>query len=120
MDQHEKHERLTTHRKKQKSRRIQKSRRHVLPLKAPVAIQMRPSRFGFLMEACAVTNRTETKFQHSPILPVCINVPRSTKTSRRSTFHNVGSIRSPTSISRQNSISFPTPTSLAVTAAAPW
>src|SRR5437016_12316960 len=118
MDQHEKHERLTTHRKKQKSRRIHKSRRRVLLLKAPVVIQMRPSRFGFLMEACAVTNKTGTKFQHLPILPVCINVLRSTKTSLHSISRSVGSTRKRNWIYQRISISCPTPTSSEATAAA--
>src|SRR5204863_420186 len=97
-------ERFTTHRKKSRSKRIQKSRKRVLPLKAQAVIQMRLSRCVCPMERCEDMSRTENRSLHSPTSPVYISAPPSTTTSRRSTFPNVGSIRSPTSISRQNSL----------------
>ena len=82
--------------------------------------RMRLLLFGSPTGRCADTSRTESKSRRSPILPVSINGPPNTITSRHLICRNVGSIRKRSSIWRRNSISFPTPTLSAATAAVRW
>jgi Peptidase S46. len=56
----------------------------------------------------------------SPILPVYISGRPNTTTGRHLICRNVGSTKNRTSIWRRSSISFPTPTSSAATAAVRW